>query len=42
MPTFSETESVWRWVVALVDLLVIYLLYWGGMTIGMIPLIQGW
>ena len=42
MPTFTETESVWRWVVALVDLLVIYLLYWGGMTVGMIPMIQGW
>lgn len=42
MPTFADTESVWRWVVALVDLLVIYLLYWGGMTIGMIPMIQGW
>lgn len=42
MPTFADTESVWRWVVALVDLLVIYLLYWGGMTVGMIPMIQGW
>lgn len=42
MPTFADTESVWRWVVALIDLLVIYLLYWGGMAIGMIPMIQGW
>ena len=42
MPTFSDTESLWRWLVALVDLLVIYLFYWGGMAIGMIPMIQGW
>lgn len=42
MPTFAETESIWRWVVALVDLLLIYLLYWGGMAVGMIPIIQGW
>ncbi len=42
MPTFSETESLWRWLVALVDLIAIYLLYWGGMVIGMIPMIPGW
>lgn len=42
MPTFAESESLWRWLVALVDLLIIYLLYWGGMAVGMIPMIQGW
>ena len=42
MPTFAETESLWRWLIALVDLIVIYLLYWGGMAIGVIPMIQGW
>lgn len=42
MPTFSKTESLWQWLVAFVDMLVIYLLYWGGMAVGMIPEIQGW
>ena len=42
MPTFSDTESIWQWLVALVDLIAIYLLYWGGMVIGLIPMIQGW
>lgn len=42
MPTFSDTESLWQWLVALVDLIVIYLLYWAGMAIGVIPMIQGW
>lgn len=42
MPTFSDTESVWKWLITLVDLIVIYLFYWGGMALGMIPMIQGW
>ena len=42
MPTFSDTESLWQWLVALVDLIAIYLLYWAGMAIGVIPMIQGW
>lgn len=42
MSTFSETESVWRWLITLVDLIFIYLFYWGGMAIGIIPMIQGW
>ena len=42
MPTFSDTESIWRWLVSLVDILFIYLFYWGMMTIGVIPLVQGW
>ena len=42
MPTFSDTESAWKWLVALIDLLAIYLLYWGGMVVGVIPMIQGW
>lgn len=42
MATFTDTESVWRWLINLVDLIVIYLFYWGGMAIGLIPMIQGW
>lgn len=42
MPTFSDTESLWQWLVALVDLIAIYLLYWACMAIGVIPMIQGW
>ena len=42
MPTFSDTESAWKWLVALIDLIAIYLLYWGGMVMGVIPMIQGW
>ena len=42
MPTFSDTESAWKWLVAFIDLLAIYLLYWGGMVVGVIPMIQGW
>ena len=42
MPTFTDSESLWRWLVAWVDMIVIYLLYWGGMAVGMIPMIQGW
>lgn len=42
MPTFSDNESLWRWLVSLVDLLLIYLLYWGWMMLGVIPPIAGW
>ena len=42
MPTFTDTESVWKWLVALIDLIALYLFYWGGMAVGMIPMIQGW
>lgn len=42
MPTFTDTESAWKWLVALIDLLAIYLCYWGGMVMGIIPMIQGW
>ena len=42
MPSFSDTESAWKWLVALIDLIAIYLLYWGGMVVGVIPVIQGW
>ncbi len=42
MQSFSDTESLWKWLITLVDLLFIYLFYWGGMAIGIIPMIQGW
>lgn len=42
MPTLSNSEKLWRWLVTAIGMLFIYLYYWLFLWFELIPEVQGW